>query len=157
MFRSRCRIAWLVLLLPLISSAQSTVPGPIAVDRLVVRFQANTLSIAQKVALKKRLPPPDVLPQGPAISGFWYELRSASGAVRYRRIMQNPLILSFEGPDLATQSPAPVRTEAIATERVFSVLVPQAQQGDVLVFFGTPLVPGAQGQPAQQLAQLVVP
>jgi hypothetical protein len=131
-------------------------PEPVAVERLVIRFAAGQFSIFTRHATQKILPPSDELPAVQNPAGFWYEVRSAEGAVRYRRILENPVPLVFEGPaepDSPPGTPAS-RSEAIPSERFFTLLIPAPMQGDVLILFSSPLRPGAQGEPASQVASL---
>jgi len=50
----------------------------------------------------------------------------------------------------------PRRDEAIAQERVFTVLVPRAQAGDELVLLGPPRQVGSQASAVEELARLLV-
>jgi hypothetical protein len=128
----------------------------VAVERLTVRYSAGAFTLLSKTATRKVLPPSDSLPAGerpPA--GFWYEHRSADGVLRYRRIIDNPVLLVFEGPD-GEKPGIPDRKEALPAERVFDLLIPRSSVGDVVALFSSPLQPEAQGQPAQQVALLAV-
>ena len=129
---------------------------PVAVERIVIRFASGQFAIFSRHAARKVLPPSDDLPDAGGISGFWYEVRSAAGALRYRRILTNPIPLVFEGPEQPDAPPGspPSRKEAIPAERFFSLLVPVPSEGDVLLLFSSPLQPGAQGEPASQVASL---
>ena len=89
------------------------------------------------------------------MSGFWIELRTANGALLYRRIMTDPIRDVFEGPDLDNNGTIPDRKEAVPVEKVFSLLVPRTRTGDVLVIFSSPLRPGAQGQPATEVGRIL--
>ena len=136
-------------------------PGPappVAVERIVLRFAAGQFSIFSRVATRKVLPPSDGLPavQTP-LAGFWYEVLAADGGLRYRRILEDPVRLVFEGPepDLPPGTEAvPSRKEAIPSERFIPLLVPLPAEGDLLVLYSSPLEPGAQGEPASELARL---
>lgn len=129
---------------------------PVAVERIVVRFAAGQFSISSRHATRKVLPPSDDLPDAGGISGFWYEVRSAAGSLRYRRILENPIPLVFEGPEQPDAPPGTParRDEAIPAERFFSLLVPAPGEGDLLVLFSSPLQPGAQAEPASMVASL---
>jgi hypothetical protein len=137
-----------------------------------------------------------------SISGFWYELVDGDGAVRYRRIVGNPVRLVFEEPKIVeaapmaaklptmarrtprmdrTPQPRPTprrgvillpepmrvmammlathrleRSEAIPGTRTFSLLVPRAEEGDGLLLFSSPLVVGAEAEPAGEVARLAL-
>jgi hypothetical protein len=75
--------------------------NPQDADRWVIEFDGGAFALLSRSATTKVLPGSDELPavQVPP-SGFWYELRSADGSVRYRRITGNPVRLVFEGPAL---------------------------------------------------------
>jgi hypothetical protein len=127
-----------------------------AVQRVSVQYQDGNFEFLSSSSTRKVLPPSDQLPPGQdLISGFWYELQNASGEVKYRRIVDNPVLLVFEGPDI--ESPGSIvadRKEGIPATRVFPLLIPQSSAGDVLVLFGSPISLGAQAEPATELARL---
>jgi len=86
-----------------VASAQEG-PGPTQpqrADRWVIEFASGAFSLLSRSATTKILPASDELPavQLPP-SGFWFELRSAEGALRYRRIIGDPVKIVFEGPVL---------------------------------------------------------
>jgi hypothetical protein len=69
----------------------------------------------------------------------------------------NPIRIAFEGPDPGGENggrQSPVRHEYIPDRHVFSLLIPAALSGDQLVIFSSPLEPGAQNQPAEEVARL---
>jgi hypothetical protein len=115
-------------------------PQHVTVDRVVVHFTppAN-FQLQSQHPLTKVLTPSDQLPAMPS-SGFWFELQSASGEVKYRRIIGNPVWPpGFTGPP--------------PLERVFTLLIPSPLEGDQLVLFSSPLTPEGQSQPAQPVAR----
>ena len=145
-----------VLLCSSVVPAHAQDSRAVPVERLAVRYAAGAFTLLAKAATRKVLPPSDSLPAGerpPA--GFWYEHRSAEGELRYRRIIENPVLLVFEGPDGAKPG-IPDRKEGLPAERVFDLLIPRSSPGDVVALFSSPLQPDAQGQPAQQVALLRV-
>jgi len=83
---------------------------PQRADRWVIQFDSGAFSLRSRTATTKILPESDELPavQLP-LSGFWFELRSAEGTVRYRRIIGDPVKIVFEGPAL-DDAPAAART-----------------------------------------------
>jgi len=127
--------------------------GPVAAERLVVRFDRGTYSLAQRDSLSEVLPPSDPAPPRPA-SGFWFELQSSEGSVLYRRIIGDPIRLVFEGGATGAPGEPIVRTESIPEERVFAVLVPADDSAESLVLFSSPLRLNAQGEPASEVARL---
>lgn len=105
------------------------------------------------------LPPADLLPATPnggLPSGFWYELVAADGSVRYRRIIHNPVFLTFEGPDIDTGGMVPDRKEAIPQSRIFSLLVPNPLSGDSLVLFSSPLTLDGHGRAASEVGRILL-
>ena len=127
---------------------------PRAAERIVIRFQGGAFELLSRIPLAKLLPPSAELAAGALPrSGFWFELQSGDGSVRYRRFGQNPVLLAFEGPDIDNGGTVPDRIESIPAERVFTLLVPAPQPGDRLVLFSSPLEPGAQAAPAQEVAR----
>ena len=130
-------------------------PGVVPVEQAVVRFAAGVFSLLDRLPARKVLPPSDALPDADALAGFWYEVRAADGSLRYRRVIGDPIRLVFEGPEPDAGPGAPAsRKEAIPAERVFTLLIPAALAGDELVLFSSPLEPGAQGEPAAEVARL---
>src|SRR5258708_6902977 len=120
--------------------AQST-NGPVSVNRLIIQFRAgptNSFDLLSKTTFMKTLSPSDQLPAvGRPLSGFWFELQDSIGGVKYRRVIDNPI------RPAGSTGPAPA-------EQVFSLLVPSPVNGDSLVLFSSPLVPGGESQPAQE-------
>ncbi len=147
-------LTFVAMLVPALTHAQNG-PKAVPAERLTVHYQNGQFQLVTRFALMKVLPRSDVLPraEGP-VSGFWYELRSANGALRYRRIIANPLRLRFEGPDLEAGGTQPVLTESITQDQVFSVLIPQPQVGDQVVFFSSPLQIGGEAFPAQEIGRI---
>jgi hypothetical protein len=127
----------------------------IPVEQVVVRFAAGAFSLVERFQARKVLPPSDELPKAEALAGFWYELRAADGTVRYRRIIGDPIRLVFEGPEPSARAGSLAsRKQATPTERVFTLLIPAAREGDELVLFSSSLDPAVQGEPATEVARL---
>jgi hypothetical protein len=131
-------------------------PGPVAAERLTIKFGNGIFELLSQAHVRKVLPPSDSLPRSDRPrAGFWYEHRSADGTLRYRRVIDNPVLLVFEGPD-GPKAGLPDRKEGLPSERVFSILIPRSSIGDVVALFSSPLKPDAHGEPAQQVALLPV-
>jgi hypothetical protein len=128
----------------LCAASASASEAPPSADRITVQYEAGEFTLVDRASIEKRLPPSDEIPEG-LVTGFWFELQSADGSVRYRRIMGDPIRLVFEGPAEGSASTAPDRAEGIPAKRVFSVLVPSIAPGDVLLFFGPPVEPADPG------------
>lgn len=124
----------------------------VPVDRITVKFvydghQGGVYEVIDSKRITKVLPPSSELPTTRSgVSGFYYELQSADGTVLYRRIIHNPIPFTVEVPEKPLDAKASdeegvkiERQQSIPTERIFTVLIPQASAGDQLVFFSSPL------------------
>ncbi len=148
--------------------------------RATIRYTSATdrFELISLDRLESVLPIMDELPEADDVSGFWYELlERGTGDVLYRRVIGNPVIVSFEGP-ISETVPAATRSNASRTAgakpggavavqqdaggppptargpvgptlvpvrfipevRVFSVLIPDAEDGDILVLNSSPIV-----------------
>ncbi|MCO6435577.1 MAG: hypothetical protein J5J06_00640 [Phycisphaerae bacterium] len=145
------------------STDYRVIGGPQAVERLKIEFSSNIPDKAGEFRLISRmdvqmvLPPSDELPatKGADLpSGFWYELQSADGSVKYRRIIHNPVFIVFEGPDLSKSDMVPDRVESLPEQRVFSLLIPAPDSGDEVVLFSSPLEPDSHAQPASEVGRI---
>jgi len=136
-----------------LAGAQSPRTKQIAAERVTIQYEAGSFSLSDRRALRKVLPPSDEFAgrAGP-FSGFWYELQDADGSVLYRRLVDNPLILHFEGPDIDTGGTVPDRKEAIAGSKTLSFLIPAPPASSSLVLFSSPL--GAQAEAAQEIGRV---
>jgi len=130
--------------------------------RVSLRFRDGQFLVLGLTQVRSVLPPSDELPAvAGGLSGFWYELRTASGDLRYRRIVEDPIRLYYERQSAGALGAPPVldRDEQIPQSRLFTLTIPRAVDGDELLLFGSPLVAGFGEQPATVLARLplVVP
>jgi hypothetical protein len=124
-------------LLPLAPSlkAQPSASRSVPVDRLVIAYEDGAFRLVSRIPLTKVLPPSDELPgRVGSVSGYWFELRSADESVVYRKLMQDPTRLVFDGP--REGDALPERHEAALAKQVFTVLAPRAAVGSSLVLFG---------------------
>lgn len=155
-------ISVILVLLAVSSSAVAVADpkGPVSpqpVDRIVVRYHEGTFEVVSRIRLTMVLAPTVSLPSKGEVSGFWYELQSADGTVRYRRLLPDPTRITFEGVALTESGALKVeRTESAASNRVFSVLVPAVAADDQLVLFGAPLEATQRfgGEPSRVVATL---
>ena len=126
--------------------AQST-NDPVSVNRLIIQFRAgptNIFQLVSKTSIMKILSPSDQVPLvGRPVSGFWFELQDSIGGVRYRRVIDNPI------RPAGSTGPAPA-------EQVFSLFVPSPVNGDRLVLFSSPLIPGGESQAAQEVGRVAL-
>lgn len=157
-----------LVVVPPPASGQTTpdAAGPVAAERVTIAFERGTYSVVSRTVLTKVLAPSDALPEGPGpFTGCWFELRGADGTIRYRRVIDDPVLLVSEtAADAGDAGAAPgaprlVRAATVPDRRIFSVLVPAAQDGDELLLFGSPYAPDARGvmaAPALPTASLEV-
>jgi hypothetical protein len=165
------RVVWLAILglsaLPAVAAAQPPGDGgPVAAERVTIAFERGTYSVVSRTTLTKVLAPSDALPEGPGpFTGCWFELRAADGTIRYRRVIDDPVLLVSETAAAAGDAGAApgaqrlVRAATVPDHRIFSVLVPAARDGDELLLFGPPYAPDARGvmaAPALPTASLEV-
>jgi len=130
---------------------------PIDAHRVWVRYIDGRFVTLALDEIRAVVPPSDALATGTtALSGFWVELRTAAGDLRYRRILGDPIRLFFEGRNLgAPAAPTTLdRDEAIPQSRLFTLLLPRAAASDELVLFASPLVGGFDEQPASEIGRL---
>jgi hypothetical protein len=127
--------------------------------RVSLRFTSGQFSVQALTSLRSALAPSDELPAvAGGVSGFWYELQTAAGVPRYRRVLGDPVRLYFEGQRAAPLGEPPIldRHEQIPQSRLFTLLIPRAVTGEQLVLYGSPLVAGFGEQPATVLARLTL-
>jgi hypothetical protein len=90
------------------------------------------------------------------MSGFWFEVQTPKGEVKYRRIVANPIAVYTEVPDPA-QGFEPSRQEALPAEVVFSLLIPKVAGSNNLALVSSPLGPQSKAMPAQRLTLIPLP
>jgi hypothetical protein len=128
----------------------------VAAERLVLRLRDGRTELVSRNPITKTLAAALPLPPGPRrFRGSWFELRSPTGALRYRGPLQNPGVISYEaatagGPEGSVLE----RFEASVPEQIFSVVVPRGKPGDVLLLFGVPHGAPAQFTAASELARI---
>ncbi len=111
--------------------------------RLLIEFNHGDFAILSQHSVRKTLPPSDAAPVLPA-SGWYFELQNASGETRYRRIIEDPVTLVFEGPDPDVKHLSnPDRSASVPGQRSFNLLMPAPQAGDEFVLFGPGLTSGS--------------
>jgi hypothetical protein len=134
----------------------------VAANRVVIQFEGGNFTLLERLELRTILPPSDELPDsGRELSGFWYELRDSAGSLLYRRIIESPVTVRFEGPATGAGGEPPEDAEGATAERiesipertVFSLLIPAASDGDQLVLFSSPLEEGQQFRAATEVAR----
>jgi hypothetical protein len=81
-----------------ILSLPALAQGEFNAERVTVRYSEGAWELGSINELNSVMLPMDELPNASAVSGYWYELRDSSGAVRYRRVIGDPVRLFFEGP-----------------------------------------------------------
>ena len=151
-------LAVFLLLLQVSSGlAQEPPTNQVAVERLTIQFEDGEFFLVNRQALRKVLSPSDHFPEGEGpVSGFWYELPNSEGEVLYRRIIDNPLVTHFEGPDIDTEGVVPDRKEAIGESQTLWIQIPAPPENSAVVFFSSPLELGAQAQPAEEIGRVPI-
>jgi hypothetical protein len=128
--------------------------GPVPAERLIIQYRSGSFQLLSRSPVTKVLPPSDELPAtNRAVSGFWFEVQTPKGEVKYRRIMPDPVTVYTEVPGPGPE-PRPERAEVVPAETVFTVLVPRVPGSNNVVLFSSP--PGAAGkaQAAQKVARI---
>jgi Mrp family chromosome partitioning ATPase len=87
------------------------------------------------------------------LSGFWFEVQTPKQEVKYRHIMPDPIKVYTEVPGPAPE-PRPERSEAVRTEAVFTVLIPQVPGSNNLVLVSSSLGVAGNATAAQPLAHI---
>lgn len=132
-------------------------------QRLVIEYENGFFEVLSQRFVEKVLPPHDELPEPeipgiPAemsLSGFWFEL-VVDEAVRYRRLMENPIFERFEGIDPDQTEEGLSLVESLPDRRIFTILIPYfgPQAIHELVIFSSPLEPGQGHLAASEIARL---
>ena len=93
-------LATAVLAWAQVAHAQDIPTGnAVAANRVVLEFANGSFTLQERSELRSVLAPSDPLPESTSgVSGFWYELRDSSGSLLYRRIIESPVFVRFEGP-----------------------------------------------------------
>lgn len=178
---------------------------PVPAHRIALRYQQGTFFVVSAQEVLTVIPPAEALPETALpLGGFWLEVQDASGALRHRGLIGDPVRLWYEDAAAtaatAAQRPARavsaaasrtesavalapdgavtplarrdeptasiavsgeagsflVRREIIPQSRLFTLLVPRLVDGDRLVLFSSPLIPGFHDQAAAEVARLTV-
>ena len=126
------------------------VPTPTATLRLTFAYRGRDVHLVatQRVAM---IAPPSVTPapaQGQ--SGYWFELRGATGALLFHRALSSPVRVDVEVfADGAGQSMQRVPTPS--PEGRFDVLVPDLPAARNFVLFGTPSGATSEAAPSREV------
>jgi hypothetical protein len=129
-------------------------PGPVPVERLVIRYSSGTYQLLSRTPLLKVIPPSDALPAtNRPLSGFWFEVRTPKDEVKYRRILPDPIKVYTEVPGPAPE-PQPARAEAVPAETVFTLLIPQVPGSNNLVLVNSSFGAVGNAQTAQPPARI---
>jgi hypothetical protein len=119
-------------------------PNLTAAQYVLMEFRDGRFRIVEVTSLDLVLPPSQPLPaELGKLSGFWFELQSEEGRVRYRRIVNHPLVVA-DG----------IEGEEVARRGTFSMVIPRPRPGEELVLFSSPLEPGELQRPARELLRL---
>jgi hypothetical protein len=102
--------------------------------RLEVVYQAGDVMIENARGVDMTLPPGDTVLEAGVNSGYWYELRNASGETLYTRTFQDPSRIEVPLAD-GTMTTIPIPR---CTPVTVAADVPNRSDGVALVFFGSP-------------------
>ena len=126
-------------------------------ERLVIQYNSGSYQLLSRTSLLKVIPPSDALPAtNRAVSGFWFEVQTPKEEVKYRHIMPDPIKVYTEVPGPGPE-PQPERAEAVPTEAVFTVLIPQLPGSNNLVLVSSPPATAANAPAAQSLIRIPLP
>src|SRR5512140_721019 len=107
--------------------------------RLTFSYKDGVLQLVSTQAVDMVVPPGDPPARGPE-HGFWAELHDASGNILFRRVLHNPIPADLEVfPDEPGKTVA--RAPGAPSEGMFSVVVPNRQQGTALALFSSQHAP----------------
>ncbi len=124
--------------------------SPVLTEQLVIAYDHGSFSLAGQQPIRMVMPASDPLPED--LCGFWYELRDATGKLRYRGVLENPLRIDFGGQPVPTEDDP--GSELYAPSRSFTLLVPKVHTGDSLFIFSSPMHAGGNLELAEQCARL---
>ncbi len=102
---------------------------------------------------------PDVIPDELAdqpLCGFWVELMNEGREVLYRKVMENPIVCRVEVPD-EEDSTAIRMYRSIPDSRQFSLLLPDFEDGVLVVLHSSPLELEVMRRPAEPLWTIELP
>ena len=135
------------------ASPDSTAKPPAALRvTLAYRGREIRLVASRRVAM---IAPPSAGPAPDAsASGYWCELRDASGNRAYHRVLSNPMPASIE---VFSERPGATMTRVPREEMQgeFDVVVPDLPQARTFAFFGPP-GRAEEGAPAEELFRVDV-
>ena len=112
-------------------------PQPKAALRFLFDYEGTEVRLLSRQSVLMVLPPTDALEGLEGQAGFWYELRDATGTPLYRRIVRNPIQVHIEVHE--ADSTSPTRRLVEAPQGVFSALVPDLPQAEVIALCSSPL------------------
>jgi len=128
----------------------ASVPTPPATLRLTFAYRGRDVQLvaSQRVAM---IAPPSVTPapaQGQ--SGYWFELRGATGDLLFHRALSSPVrvdveVFSNDAGQSMQRVPVP------APQGQFELLVPDLPAARAFVFFGTPSGAASEAAPSREL------
>ncbi len=133
-------------------AATSVDPQPAPALRFLFDYEGTEVRLISRQSLVMVLPPTDPLEGLEGQAGFWYELRDSASRPLYRRIVRNPIQVHIEVHE--ADSGSPTRRMVNAPQGVFTALVPDLAQAEVIALCSSPLTK-AYG-PVQAIATFAV-
>jgi hypothetical protein len=101
---------------------------------LTFAYDGSNVHLERKERLRMVVPGSDPTEGYEGNTGYWIELRDASGKVVYRTILHNPMPQYHEVHD---RSGRPTHVPVKECKGSFTVVVPALPQTSTIVFFGT--------------------
>lgn len=117
------------------------VTGPQPAVRLMFTYEGDQVTLIDRQRVEKVLPPSDPLDEKLDASGFWYEVQNDRGTPLYRLVRANPIATSVEIRTGDFDRPFE-RRDVEKPNGTFFVLVPELPDGQEVVLFSSPVVPG---------------
>lgn len=121
--------------------------------RLTFSYQGRSVELLGQQNLDAMPPPSDALDDFAGQAGFWYELRDASAQPVYRRIIENPVQFSLEGPPDDSETASDLQRVTVESPQgTFTLMVPDLEGARTLALVSSPLDPNEMAEPATDLA-----
>ncbi len=120
--------------------------------RLFFSYRGPEIVLESSEEVDMTPPPADSVERSERTSGFWYELRDASGKALFRRITQNPIRASAEV--LTDDRERPIAREEVS-ELVghFVLIAPNEPDAATVALVGSAPGVDSLAAPAQEIAQ----
>ena len=123
--------------------------------RMLFSFDGEHIHLVSQQSVEMLLPPSDPVQGNQGQKGFWYELRDVQDRPLYRRVVLNPM-----REDVEVFSDDPKQSVARHTvpnrKGVFTVVVPDTEDGHSVTLSSSPRSIQLAHQPATEIARFVL-